>query len=190
MAAFAAHFRLYRWDGEQAVKMGSPLESRQLMTLKETTMKHSNIAKTFAFAAVAALALAMAPAAKADDKGCTNATVRGTFAYTSTGSITAPDFLAGPFAEVGTQTFDGRGGTTAVVMASQNGNILPLTVTGTYTVNSDCTGTMTLQVSPIAVTVDIYFVIDDGGNGFQAIETDAGLVITRIGRRLFPGSAI
>jgi hypothetical protein len=49
---------------------------------------------------------------------------------------------------------------------------------------------MTLQVSPIAVTVDVLFVIDDGGNGFQAIETDPGLVITRIGRRLFPGKAI
>jgi hypothetical protein len=49
---------------------------------------------------------------------------------------------------------------------------------------------MTLQVSPIAVTVDVFFVIDDGGNGFQAIETDAGFVITRIGRRLFPGRDI
>jgi hypothetical protein len=57
-------------------------------------------------------------------------------------------------------------------------------------VNPDCTGTMTLQVSPIAVTVDVYFVIDDSGNGFQAIETDSGFVITRIGRKLFPGRDI
>jgi hypothetical protein len=153
-------------------------------------MKRSNIAKTFALAAVAAVALAIAPAAKADDKGCSNASLRGTFAYTSTGAITAPDFLVGPFAEVGTQTFDGRGGTTAAVVSSQNGNILPLTITGTYTVNPDCTGTMTLQVSPIAVTVDVFFVIDDNGNGFQAIETDSGLVITRIGRKLYPGRDI
>jgi hypothetical protein len=78
-------------------------------------------------------------------------------------------------------------------MSSQNGNISPLTVTGTYTVNPDCTGTMTLQVTfpgiP-AVPVDVYFVVDDGGDEFQAIETDAGLVITRIGRRLFKGRAI
>lgn len=153
-------------------------------------MKRSNIATTFAFAAVAVLALSIAPAAKADDRGCSNATVRGTFAYTSTGFITAPPDFAGPFAETGTQTFDGRGGTTATVMSSQNGNILPLTITGTYTVNPDCTGTMTLQVSPIAVTVDVYFVIDDSGNGFQAIETDSGFVITRIGRKLFPGRDI
>ena len=153
-------------------------------------MKHSTIRKTFTMAAVTALALALSSTAKADDKGCSNETVRGTFAYTSTGYITAPPSIAGPFAETGTQSFDGRGGTTAAVTSSQNGNILPLTVTGTYTVNPDCTGIMTLQVSPIAVTVDIFFVIDDGGNGFQAIETDADLVITRIGRRLFPGRAI
>jgi hypothetical protein len=153
-------------------------------------MKRNPIAKTFTMAAAAALALAISPTAKADDKGCSNATLRGTFAYTSTGFITAPPAFAGPFAETGTQTFDGNGGTTAAVTLSQNGNILAVTVTGAYKVNPDCTGTMTLQVSPIAVTVDVLFVIDDGGNGFQAIETDPGLVITRIGRRLFPGKAI
>jgi hypothetical protein len=159
------------------------------MNPKKMIMK-SSTARTFTMAVVAALALGITATAKADDKGCTNAMMQGTFAYTSTGSIAAPPEIAGPFVEVGTQTFDGRGGTIAAVTLSQNGNILPVTVTGTYTVNPDCTGTMTLQVSPIDVTVHIFFAIDDGGNGFQAIETDAGLVITRVGRRLFPGRAI
>ena len=129
----------------------------------------------------------VAPTAKADDKGCSNTSVQGTFAYTSTGAIASPPDIAGPFVEVGTQTFDGKGGTTGAATLSQNGNILPITVTGTYTVNSDCTGTATLQVSPIDVTVHVFFVIDDGGNEFQAIETDDGLVITRLGHRLYPG---
>ncbi len=159
------------------------------MNAKEMIMKPS-IAKTFTMAAVTALALAISPTAKADDKGCSNVTLTGTFAYTSTGFITAPPDFAGPFAETGTQIFDGRGGTTAAVTLSQNGNILPVTIKGTYTVNPDCTGTFTLLVSPIGVTVHVFFVIDDSGNGFQAIETDPGLVITRIGRRLFPGRAI
>jgi hypothetical protein len=112
--------------------------------------------------------------------------LKGTFAYSSTGSIASPPEIAGPFVEVGTQTFDGRGGTTATAMLSQNGNLLPITVTGTYTVNPDCTGTMTLQVAPIGVTVHVYIVIDNSDTEFQAIETDAGLVITRIGRRQYP----
>ena len=153
-------------------------------------MKRSSVAKTFTLAAVTALALAISPTAKADNKGCSNDNLRGTFAYTSTGFIVTPKDFAGPFAEIGTQTFDGSGGTTATATLSQNGNIVPVTMTGTYTVNPDCTGTLTVQVSPIGVTVHVYFVIDDSGNGFQAIETDPGLVITRVGRRLFPGRAI
>jgi hypothetical protein len=151
-------------------------------------MKRSTIAKTFT--AITAFALAIAPGAKADDKGCTNNILQGTFAYTATGSAVAPPQIAGPVAEVGWQTFDGRGGTTFTATLSQNGNIVQFNnVTGTYTVNSDCTGTFALQVAP-NFTLHLYFVISDGGNVFQAIETEPGLIITRIGRRLFPGRAI
>jgi hypothetical protein len=156
------------------------------MNAKETIMKRSAIAKTFTIAAVTALALGTAPTAKANDKGCNKTTLLGTFAYTSTGFITAPPALAGPFAEAGTQTFDGNGTTTATATLSQNGNILPVTVAGTYTVNPDCTGTFTLQVSPIGITVHVFFVLDASGTEFQAIETDPGFVITRIGRSQFP----
>jgi len=153
-------------------------------------MKRSTLAKTFAMAAVAALALCISPTAKAADLGCSTATLKGTFAYTSTGVIVAPADIAGPIAEVGTQNFDGNGGTTAAATISGNGSIQALTIVGTYTVNPDCTGTAALQVSPFGITVDVLFVIDDGGNGFQAMETNSGFVITRIGRRLFPGRDI
>ena len=65
-------------------------------------MKRSTIAKTFTIAAVAALALGIAPTAKADDKGCSNATLKGTFAHRATGFVTAPPAMAGPLAGVGT----------------------------------------------------------------------------------------
>lgn len=152
-------------------------------------MKRSTIAKTFT--AIAAFALAIAPSAKANDtkandKGCTDHMLRGAFAYTSTGSAVAPPVIAGPAVEVGLQTFDGRGGTTVTATLSANGNLVQFNnITGTYTVNSDCTGTFELQVAP-DFTLHVFFVIDDGGNGFQAIETEPGLVITRIGRRVFP----
>jgi hypothetical protein len=158
------------------------------MNTKEIIMKRSTIAKTLT--AITAFALAIAPSAKADDKGCTNDLLRGTFAYTSTGSVVAPPAIAGPAAEVGWQTFDGRGGTTVTATLSANGNFMQFNnITGTYTVNSDCTGTFALQLAP-NFTLHVFFVIDDGGNGFQAIETEPGLVITRTGRRLFPGRAI
>ena len=60
------------------------------MNAKQMIMKRSTIAKTFTIAAVTALALGLAPTAKADDKGCSNATLKGTFAYTASGFITSP----------------------------------------------------------------------------------------------------
>ncbi len=161
-------------------------------------MKHSAIAKTFTIAAVTAIALAIAPTANADDKGCSNATLQGTFAFTSTGFITAPPPIAGPFAEVGTQTFDATGGTTLTATASQNGNIAQLTLKGTYTVNSDCTGTFSAagfatlapNVAPLALTLHVSFAIANNRTEFHGIETDTGLVLTRIARKLFPGRNI
>ena len=91
-------------------------------------------AKTFTIAAVTAIALGLAPTAMADNKGCSNATLKGAFSHVGSGVITAPPAAAGPIAGPGTETF-----------------------TGTYTVNPDCTGTITAQLS-IDITLHTYFV--------------------------------
>ena len=158
-------------------------------------MKRATIAKIFAITIAAALVLGIGPKAQSalaapaaprpqeDDKECSNATLKGTFAFTSTGFITAPSNLAGPFAIVGRQTFDGNGVLTATATVSQNGNISPVTLSGTYTVNADCTGTFTVQISPVSITTNLFFVIDDRGKEFQVIQTDRGVVVTGSGRR-------
>src|ERR1041385_2165329 len=150
-------------------------------------MKRSSIAKTF-LAAVTLLALSIAPAAKADNdnKGCSIASLQGTFAYRGTGFIVTPAAFAGPFAEVGTQTFDGKGATTTTFTASQNGNIFQATFTGTYEVKSDCTGTFNLSSAELGFSVLLFFVIDDNLNEFRAVETLNGAVVTRIARKQFP----
>jgi len=151
-------------------------------------MKPSTIARTLTIAAVSALTLGMA-SANAEDKGCSEATLKGTFAYTSTGFIVAdaPPSFIGPSAEVGTQTFDGKGNVTFTFNASTNGSIGPGTSTGTYKVNEDCTGTF---MEPLGggFTAHYSFVTDDNLNGFQAICQDTGVVVTRFGRRQFPGN--
>ena len=155
-------------------------------------MKRSTIAKTFTIAAVALLALGMAPTANAADKGCTNATLKGTFSHIGSGVITAPPAAAGPIAGLGTQTFDGNGGVTGNAVASLNGNIISGTFTGTYTVNPDCTGTYTTQLS-IGITTHTYFVLvwstaspGTSLSEFHFISTDPGVVSTGIARRQFP----
>jgi hypothetical protein len=149
-------------------------------------MKRINIASVLT---IVALALGLVSAASAQNKACTNATLKGSFGYSSTGTLLesyVPSPFAGPFAEVGTQTFDGSGGTSATATLSSNGNIVSVTVTGTYTVNPDCTGTLTLLVSPFNATVHANLVIDKNGNAFQAIETEPGLIVTRMAWRQFP----
>ena len=156
------------------------------MNAKDRIMKPSTIAKTFTIAAVTALALGLAPTAKADDKGCTNATLNGTFSQRGTGVIIAPASIAGPMANVGTLTFDGHGVVTGTVVNSLNGTTVPATEKGTYHVNPDCTGTYTVQISPLGITGNAYFVIDDLANEIQIITTDPGVVIVCVARRQFP----
>jgi hypothetical protein len=148
-------------------------------------MKLNTITTTFTIAAAAALALGTAPDAKAEIKGCSNATLKGSFSHTGSGSVTAPPPLAGPFAGVGTDTFDGNGNISGNATVSINGNIVPLAETGTYKVNPDCTGTFTVVFSTGGTTT-VSFVITDSGNEIQGICTDPGTIISHTFRRRFP----
>jgi hypothetical protein len=132
--------------------------------------------------------LVISPKAEAwEDKECSIATLKGSFGYTSTGALlpayAGPD--AGPFAEVGRQTFDGKGHTDATATVSSNGDITQVTVEGTYSVKPDCTGSMTLQVAPFDATVDVAFVIDHDGEEIRAIVTDANVIESRVYRKQF-----
>jgi hypothetical protein len=150
-------------------------------------MKRSNTTKTFAVAALSALVLSVAPTAMADNKGCTNATLQGSFAFNGTGAIVSPPVIAGPLATVIALTFDGLGGTTSGTgTQSQNGNISPVTETGTYQVNPDCTGSLVLVISPGGFTAHYLFVIDSDLNELEIICTDSGVVFSGTARRQFP----
>jgi hypothetical protein len=155
---------------------------------KEKNMTGSKIVMTFAIAAVVALT-GLSPSAKAQGQECSNLTLRGTFADKDTGFLTAPPAMAGPFAGVSVENFDGRGGMTGSGMASLNGTILQSTFKGTYTVNADCSGTYTVQNS-LGLTIHGFFVIADNGNELHVVITDPGTVINCLARRMFPGRSI
>ena len=82
----------------------------------------------------------------------------------------APEYSAGLF------TFDGAGGCTALLVFNFGGGIIfgdnwDLNLTGTYTVNANGTGTMTLPDGHRA-----HFVIGAGGNELKFISTAASEV--------------
>ena len=131
--------------------------------------------------------LGIVPRAQAgENRGCSNASLQGSFGFTSIGTLLAlPPPFAGPFAEIGRQTFDGQGNTEGAATLSANGNIVRVTVQGTYAVNPDCTGSMALYVLPFGTAVNLDFVIDEDGGELRAIVTDAGAVESRIYRKQF-----
>jgi hypothetical protein len=104
---------------------------------------------------------------------CTDASLRGSYGYSFDGTVMG----IGPTAGSGVITFDGEGNLSGADTLSLNGTIIPRTLTGTYTVQANCTGSVTLEVS----TGDIFhlaFVIVDSRRELRFIQTDAGTVIT------------
>jgi|HubBroStandDraft_6_1064221.scaffolds.fasta_scaffold82751_1 hypothetical protein len=162
-------------------------------------MKRSTIAKNFTITTLTALALGMGPAANADDKGCSNAILKGTFSHQGTGAVTSPPDFAGPEAIVGTEFFDGYGVVTGIGTGSLNGTTFAYTdEQGTYNVNPDCTGTYTVEIPSQGLTgtnaIHIFFVIIstvnalkfDAATELQFVETDAGSVFSGVAKRQFP----
>ena len=143
-------------------------------------MKLSNTAKAMTIVAVFTLALTAVPAAKAAGKGCSNATLSGTYSDQDTGTIVG----VGPFAGVNVDRFDGKGNITISGMSSLNGSISAGVETGTYQVNADCTGTYT--VTGGGLTIDAFFVIAQTGNELRIVITDPGTVINCVARKQFP----
>jgi hypothetical protein len=154
----------------------------------------------------AALAIGLAAVAAAQDRGCSNASLRGTWAYTETGSVIVP---TGPgttmtvlAAATGTYTFDGDGEFTGDQYSSANGTISHDTKQGTYTMNPDCTGMLDLWVTNQAGVLARHsmwsIVIADNGREMRSImtsmlalpsNTPLSPIMTMTATKLFPGRA-
>jgi hypothetical protein len=122
-------------------------------------------AKTFT-----AISLFLLLAASALHAACSKASIAGRFGFTTTGSIPA----VGPVAATGIFTQDASGNITGTQTRSLNGGVADETFTGTATVNSDCTGTDTVQVfqdGSLVRTTTLQVVYDDNGREARAIFT-------------------
>jgi len=129
------------------------------------------------------LALAASSAVTAQ-AGCTDLTIKGSYAFTVHGQILTPN---GPLLVDGIArtTFDGNGNLTQVDAVAINGHI-PLVWrpgTGTYTVNSDCTGTMTL-INTGQPTLHLAILVSQSGNHIHTVVTDPGLATTSDAERV------
>ena len=101
---------------------------------------------------------------------CSKAGVEGKWGFSTTGSIPA----IGPVAATGLFNQDISGKITGSQTRSLNGDIADETFTGTATVNSDCTGTDTIQVfqdGNLVRTTTLNVVYDDNAREARAIFT-------------------
>ena len=122
-------------------------------------------------AAIALPALSgVARAGGTDDYGCSNATLKGEYAFGVT-NLTIPQVVAG------IKVFDGNGNLT---QRDYIGDSVPAEFApkgqerGTYTVNPDCTGSMVINLNvpgapPPNGVIQILFVISDGGRHIHEV---------------------
>jgi hypothetical protein len=110
--------------------------------------------------------------------------LRGIYVYAQDGFDIMGDTAAQrtPFAQAGKEFFDGNGKMSGSFTASQNGKIVRGTYSGTYTVNSDCSGTVTFTDNT-GKTFHYDIFVEVGGTEFSFIQTDAGVVTAGFERR-------
>jgi hypothetical protein len=113
--------------------------------------------------------------------------LNGLYATEGEGTIVGalPGFPPPPlaFGEVVLDHFNGAGIFFGDAKVNAGGVILDVPVTGTYTVNSDCTGTVTVNTS-LGLTLHNAMVVIGGGQRFILTETDPFAVIQRRGQKL------
>jgi hypothetical protein len=95
-------------------------------------------------ASLFAVALILSMAASAHAAGpCSLARAAGHWSFTDNGTVVG----VGPRTAVGVWTLDGNGNLlNGVAASSLNGSVANETFSGTYTVNSDCTGTVDVKI--------------------------------------------
>jgi hypothetical protein len=93
----------------------------------------------------------------------------GAFQVDLTGTIARPQQLSGQYRQLGRLVSDGDGNFTASLITNYNGNIVPETVTGTYTLNSECF--LTLSYPSVSAAQTVTFSGAVGGHGEIAMVT-------------------
>jgi hypothetical protein len=126
------------------------------------------------------------------DRGCSDSTLRGDYAFTVSGTIWVTDPSGAVVAVqrdgIAMTHFDGTGGLSQVDTVLSSPSNLPKPPappvdpvngfqtgeTGKYTVHSDCTGTFTIDTSSSIITVN--FVLSDHGRAIHTIVTSLYLL--------------
>ncbi len=114
------------------------------------------------------------PAAAA---GCGAHSLKGRYAYAFSGFKTQGETAAQrtPFAQAGHEVYDGKGAVTGSATGSNNGTIVRLKYTGSYTINADCSGSVT-TTDDRGETAHYDIFVPSDGSSILYIQSDSGAV--------------
>jgi hypothetical protein len=131
--------------------------------------------------ACAMLASVPAQADSGDKKNCSNRTLNGDYGGRSDGSLLPAPGVSLPFRALTMTHFDGRGNLTWVEHTVINGTLLgsdwSTTASGTYAVNSDCTGMATINTPNSPVPLVLGLIIVKNGNEVDTV-LDSNAIIS------------
>ena len=115
---------------------------------------------------------------------CSNAILNGSYGLNANGTIIG----VGPVGLVGVLKYDGLGTLTGIVFQRVNGNILQFTLTGTYSVDSNCIVTDVTFTSTGQTATHTYVIVDSGNEFYSLNMTPSpGNVIVGTAKKQFPG---
>ena len=157
-------------------------------------MKHKIVSATLLMVSLATLCLGVVPAVQAAET-CSYAKAAGAWGVTLTGTLILPTGLV-PGAAVGRLRLDTAGNVSGTEARNVGGGFANETIAGSWTVNADCTGTVTVNVyesGNLVRTSVLALVFVDNASKVRAVQesltlpdgTNVPAVITVDGNKLF-----
>ncbi len=111
-------------------------------------------------------------------------TMKGSHGFSYSGDLTD----IGPIASAGPIIFDGKGNLSATYNVTDDGTLYQGTFLGTYTVNANGTGTVTLNLAGLGIQSHGSFVIVNNGDETFFTSTDPGQTVTGVTKKMRPNN--
>lgn len=108
---------------------------------------------------------------------CATSVLSGPYSYSIAGYVVSSNGIIMPAADSGMLTADGNGSFRGADTISQGGIVNSRTVSGSYSINADCTGNA-IFTDTLGNRLGLDVFVADGSNQVEFIQTDTGAVIS------------
>jgi|SRR5579863_5376285 len=155
---------------------------------------HKKVFVNVATSAVLMLGALGSAYAQSESAACNNKLIAGNYGFAIQGNKLGGQGPTGPQVGVAMTEFDGKGGLTQIDTVTVSGVVVAdfthTPANGTYAVNSDCTGTFTIDFTDGRPPVVANFVVLDNGLEIDTVVISAGgnqgiIATGSIGKRRF-----